>query len=254
MTQFPGRLARRVWGLFAAGLFFAVTVPTLLLLSVLPRLAWRRQLVRSAGRLTLAACGVLPRVEGLENLPTGDCIIISNHASYLDGVILTAALPPRFSFVIKREMTRVPVAHFLLRRVGSEFLDRDRGRQGASDARRILKQAGTGNSLVFFPEGTFYQEPGLRHFQSGAFNAARRGEVPLVPVVIQGSRDMLPANCKLPRPGPLSVSIQPPIVDTADARTPDLIAQSRQKMLTNLTEPDLDPTALDAWREPDSPA
>jgi 1-acyl-sn-glycerol-3-phosphate acyltransferase len=254
VTQFPGRLALRLWGLFAAGLFFAVTVPTLLLLSVLPKLAWRRQLVRSAGRLTLAGCGVLPRVEGLENLPKGDCIIVSNHASYLDGVILTAALPPRFSFVIKREMTKVPVANFLLRRVGSEFLDRDRGRQGASDARRILRQAGTGNSLVFFPEGTFYLDPGLRHFHSGAFNAARRGEVPLVPVVIQGSRDMLPAHHRLPRPGPLVVSIQAPIVDTAGAKTPELIARSRRKILANLGEPDLDPKALEAWREPDSPA
>jgi len=252
--QFPGRLARYIWGLFAAGLFVAVTVPTLLLLSVLPKLAWRRRLVRSAGRLTLAGCGILPRVEGLENLPTGDCIVVSNHASYLDGVILTAALPPRFSFVIKREMTKVPVAHFLLRRVGSEFLDRDRGRQGASDARRILKQAGTGSSLVFFPEGTFYLEPGLQHFHSGAFNAARRGEVPLVPVVIRGSRNVLPANRRLPSPGPLVVSIQAPIVDTAGAKTQALIAQSREKMLTDLDEPDLDPKALEAWREPDSPA
>ncbi|MGI9329922.1 MAG: lysophospholipid acyltransferase family protein [Gammaproteobacteria bacterium] len=254
MTQFPGRLAKRIWGVFAAGLFFAVTVPTLLLLSVLPTLAWRRKLVRGAGRLTLACCGVLPRVEGLENLPPGDCIVVSNHASYLDGIILTAALPPQFSFVIKREMTQVPVVHFLLRRVGSEFLDRHRGRQGASDARRILKQAGTGSSLVFFPEGTFYLDPGLRHFHSGAFNAARRGEVPLVPVVIQGSRDMMAANRRLPSPGPLVVSIQPPILNTKDARTPELIARSRQKMLTTLTEPDLDPEALAAWREPDSPA
>ena len=111
----------------------------------------------------------------------------ANHSSYMDGVILAAVLPPRFGFVIKREVTKVPLVHFFLRRIGSQFVERFDTRRGASDARRILALAESRQCLAFFPEGTFRAEPGLRRFQSGAFAAAVRGDVPLVPVVIRGS-------------------------------------------------------------------
>ena len=70
--------------------------------------------------------------------------MVSNHASYLDGVVFTAALPPRFGFVIKREMKPVPLAGLLLRRLGSEFVERFDRHQGAADARRVLRNATSG--------------------------------------------------------------------------------------------------------------
>ena len=82
-------------------------------------------------------------------------MVVANHASYLDGVVMAAALPPRFGFVIKREMNDVPVAGLLLRRIGSEFVDRFNRHKGGTDARRVLRTAASGHSLVFFPEGTF---------------------------------------------------------------------------------------------------
>ena len=133
------------------------------------------------------------------------------------GRILTAALPPRFGFVIKREMTRVPLAHFLLRRIGSEFVERKDTHKSAADARRILQKARAQESLAFFPEGTFTPEPGLRRFHNGAFAAAVRGQVPVVPVVIRGSRSMLPASRALPRPGRLEVIVKPALLPSADA-------------------------------------
>ena len=70
---------------------------------------------------------------------------------------MQATLPPHFSFVIKREMSRVPVAGTLLRRIGAEFVDRSDRRRGQRDTRRLLRSAASGQAMAFFPEGTFSQ-------------------------------------------------------------------------------------------------
>ena len=128
-------------------------------------------------------------------------MVVANHASYLDGVVMAAALPPRFGFVIKREMNEVPVAGLLLRRIGSEFVERFNRHKGATDARRVLRTAASGHSLVFFPEGTFTPEVGLGKFHTGAFAIAARAACPVVPAVILGTRRNMPATRVLPRPG-----------------------------------------------------
>lgn len=240
MTQITTRIGHAIWGLVTWVLFGLIAIGVVLGLAVVPGLDRRRRLARGGARLTLRLAGIPLKVTGLKHLPGGPCIVVANHASYLDGVIMMAALPARFSFVIKREMTQVPLAGFMLRRVGSEFVEREQNSQGSRDARRILQQAGVGNSLVFFPEGTFLAKPGLQRFRQGAFNAARRGEVPLVPIVILGSRAMLPAHTLLPRPGRLEVHIQPPVETKHGASSPELVAQCRAIMLPVLGEPDLD--------------
>ena len=135
--------------------------------------------------------------------------MVANHASYLDGVVMTAALPPRFGFVIKREMNEVPVAGLLLRRIGSEFVERFNRHKGATDARRVLRTAASGHSLVFFPEGTFTSEVGLGKFHTGAFAIAARAACPVVPAVILGTRRNMPATRILPRPGRIEVRYWP---------------------------------------------
>ena len=73
-------------------------------------------MVRGAARLVLWAGGMRMQVRHLEHLPRGACVVVANHASYLDGVVLFAALPPRFGFVIKREVSKLPLASLLLGR------------------------------------------------------------------------------------------------------------------------------------------
>lgn len=229
-----------LFGAWALLSFALLTLVTLLLLALTPGQDRRRALVRRAARLVLTLWGTRLAVTGLERLPAGACVVVANHASYLDGIILTAALPPRFAFVIKKEMTRVPLAHFLLRRVGSEFVDRFDSQKGAMDVRRILQRALTHESLAFFPEGTFRPEPGLRRFQGGAFTAAWRAGVPLVPVVIRGSRAMLPARRWLPRPGRLAVSVAAPLLNLDRQQSPAELQQAaRAQILAGLDEPDL---------------
>ena len=121
-------------------------------------------------------------------------MVVANHASYIDAIIAVAALPPDFAFVIKQEMVRVPLAGLLLRRLGSEFVERFDRHKGASDVRRVLRLAATGQSLVFFPEGTFDERRGIGRFLGGAFATAARSAMPVVAVAIHGTREMFPAG------------------------------------------------------------
>ena len=181
-------------------------------------------------------------VRGLERLAPGQCVVVANHASYLDGLVFTAALPARFAFVIKREMSAVPLAGLFLRRIGSEFVERFDRSRGASDARRVLRNAASGHSLVFFPEGTFTRTPGLLKFHTGAFVTAARAGCPLIPAVVRGTRAALPPSGALPRPGRIEIDILPPIhagAQAGEAPVAELRDRARQAILLALGEPDL---------------
>ena len=183
------------------------------------------------------------KLRGVEHLPPGQCVVVANHASYLDGVVMAAALPPRFGFVIKREMNDVPLAGLLLRRIGSEFVERFNRHKGGTDARRVLRTAASGHSLVFFPEGTFTPEVGLGKFHTGAFAIAARAACPVVPAVILGTRRNMPATRVLPRPGALEVRYGAPIMAPPEGAHDDpalaLRDASRAAILSELGEPDL---------------
>jgi 1-acyl-sn-glycerol-3-phosphate acyltransferase len=233
-----GWLFRLVFGTYSLSLLLLVTAVAALLALLLPAMRWRRWSTRWLARVWLALAGLRLRVDGLEHLPAGSCVLVANHSSYLDGVVMTAALPPRFSFVIKREATDMPVMGFLLRRIGSEFVDRHSAGGRQRGARRVMQRAGQGHSLVFFPEGTFDSIVGLKRFHIGAFVAAARGGVPLVPAVILGARRLMPNGAIVPMPGTIRIEFMPSI--DSDGREPDELRDAaRDVMLARLGEPDL---------------
>ena len=244
------RVLEGAWGIHAWLTFTLCVSAAALFALVVPGLAQRRRWVAAAGRSWCALARIPVEVRGLENLPDGHCIVVANHASYMDGVVLQAFLPPRFSFVIKREIEVVPPARFLLRRIGSRFVDRFVTHASARAARELVRAAAAGESLAVFPEGTFHPEPGLYRFRHGAFAAAIKAELPIVPVVIRGSRDILAARRILPRRGRLSVEILQPIGprDAAFRETRLLVTETRQRMLPVLGEPDRDAPVIDPRR------
>jgi len=235
----PGNVLRSIYGLFAWLTFVLVTIPAIALLVVVPGEQKRRRVVRGAARLLLALTRARPHVSGLEQLPHGRVIVAANHASYLDGVVLAAVLPPDFTFVIKKEMARVPLAGFLLRSIGSAFVARYNSRHAASGMRRILREARRDRSLVFFPEGTFTGQPGLRAFHSGAFAAAARSNATIVPIVIRGTREAFPAGRWLPQPARIEVIVKPPVAQAGAPNPDQLMRACRRSILEDLGEPDL---------------
>lgn len=228
----------------AAVLFGATALLTLILILPLPSLEMRRRIVRWGARAGLALIGMRLEIRNAERLPAGPCVVVANHASYIDGVLLKAALPARFAFVIKREMNDVPLAGLLLRRIGAEFVDRSKGRRGARDALRVLRTAANGTSLAFFPEGTFEPVPGLLRFHSGAFVTAVRNGRPVVPLVIHHARRALPPGLLWPWPTRIVIEVFEPMTSEAtppDQAVVDLRRRARAQILERLGEPDLAP-------------
>ncbi len=240
MWRAPVRLA---WGVYCWLVFTALLCVAILFALLMPSLRLRRDGSRAMARLFFRLAGLPLSVHGLDRLPTTPAVVVANHSSYVDGPLLFAVLPARFGFVIKKEVVSIPLAGFLLRRLGHEFVDRHNRAESAKDARRILKAATGGGSVAFFPEGTFSTRVGLAKFHSGAFVTATRAGMPVVPVVIHGARHVLPAEKALPYWGPLSVEflepIEPPAVREADAVL-RLKQVARQRILERLGEPDLD--------------
>jgi 1-acyl-sn-glycerol-3-phosphate acyltransferase len=193
----------------------------------LPGLRWRRLVAGVFARAFLRAAGIPFAVEGLNLLPQVPCVIVANHASYIDGLVAAAALPPDFAFVIKKEMVRVPLAGLLLRRLGSQFVERFNRHKGGVDARRVLKLAATGQSLVFFPEGTFNEIRQVGKFLGGAFTTAARSDMPVVAVAIHGTRAVLPPGSLGIRRSAIRVEILE-VLTASDAkqRSRELIARA----------------------------
>jgi 1-acyl-sn-glycerol-3-phosphate acyltransferase len=193
----------------------------------IPSLRGRRVVAGSVGRAFLWLAGIPFAVEGLERLPKTPCVVVANHASYIDAIAIVAALPPDFAFVIKKEMVRVPLASLLLRRLGSQFVERFDRHKGATDARRVLKLAASGQSLMFFPEGTFDETRQIGKFLGGAFTTAARAQMPVVAVAIHGTRAVMPPGGLTLHRLPIRVEILAVLsADEARIKSRGLIAQS----------------------------
>jgi 1-acyl-sn-glycerol-3-phosphate acyltransferase len=212
---------------YCAVLFLALGI-TVLVINLFLRSLRRRRLVAGLfSRIFLRAAGIPFVVEGLNRLPKIPCVVVANHASYIDGLVAAAALPPDFAFVIKKEMVRVPLAGLLLRHLGSQFVERFNRHKGGIDARRVLKLAATGQSLVFFPEGTFTEIRQIGKFLGGAFTTAARSDMPVVAVAIHGTRAVLPPDGLLIQRSPIRVEILE-VLSPSDARhrSRELIARA----------------------------
>ncbi len=239
--KYVTRLLEGLWGLYAWAVFLVFVILSLIVVTLVPGLRARRIFTTWAARAVFACTFVPVELTGLDNLPPGHTVVVANHASYVDGVLLKAFLPERFSFVIKGEMRDIPVVHFLLRRAGSRFVERFTAAGSTRDARQIVKAAKGGQSLGFFPEGTFIGEAGVGRFRPGAFVAAIKGEMPVVPIAISGTRHMMAEGAALPRPARLRIDILPAIhtTDPVFADSKALAETTRQRILAVLDEPDL---------------
>lgn len=243
------------YGIYAAAVFVVLSLLAFPLVLLPFRIATRRHIAHVTAHLFFKLAGIRVRLLDAQLLPSGPCVVVANHASYLDGVVLKASLPARFCFVIKKEVSRIPIAGMLLRRIGSEFVDRFNRHAGGMDARRLLKAADAGQALAFFPEGTFIAQPGVGKFHTGAFVIAARTKLPVVPICIRGTREILPSTRYIPRPGRIDIQVLPAI-PMHESSSAEAVAAARDlartRIVAALGEPDLcakeDGSALEAHR------
>jgi 1-acyl-sn-glycerol-3-phosphate acyltransferase len=192
-------------------LAIAMAVPMLAALSVTPGQRRRRRLVRAGLRLLARLTGTPVTVVGMGRLPAGAWLAVANHASWLDGAALTAALPESCCFVAGEIYAQRRLSGFVLRRLGTEFVERTDRESGVHDTARLTTVVRHGQRLVMFPEGRLNAAPGLRAFRMGAFVSAARAGAPIVPVAIQGTRSILPPGRRFPRHGAVHIIVETPI-------------------------------------------
>ena len=231
-----------IYAAYAWALFGSLTPLIWSLAVALPQLSWRWRAIRAGAKVLTFLSGTKIETTGVENLPPeSSCILVSNHASYVDTIILAAALPTHYRFIVKAELRSNIFARLFLQRIDAEFVERFDQQQGLADAQRLEALASTSHRpLFFFPEGTFTDAPGLLPFRMGAFTVATKAGLPVIPIAIKGSRSLLQGSRWFPRHSAVAVhvgeKIDPSGSDWEAAIT--LRDNSRKAILNHCGEPD----------------
>jgi acyl carrier protein len=237
-TALGALYALRVY--LAFGLLFPFALLTALFAR--PPLTWR--VGGAVCRGFLRAAGIPLVIRGKESLPAGPVVLVANHTSYLDAVVLVALVAPRvFSFVAKREFQENPLMRALLGGFGTIFVERFDVQKSAEHADVMVSAARAGSSIAIFPEGTLTRNTGLMAFRAGAFQVAAQAGLPVVPVALRGVRSVLRDGTWYARRAPVVVTVCAPIApDGGDwAATLRLRDRARAEILQHCGEPDLAP-------------
>jgi 1-acyl-sn-glycerol-3-phosphate acyltransferase len=174
-------------------------------------------MVKGWSRLALALVGLAPRVSGAEHFEqTGSAVLVANHASYIDSIVLMAALPMDFRFIAKHALRSYPIIGAVIRRAQHVTIEKTNLSRRLAGADQITEALRGGTSLAVFPEGTFLRPPGILPFRLGAFRAAVDAGRPVVPITLRGTRDVLPDGAWLLRRRPIEVTIGAPLVPAAN--------------------------------------
>ena len=227
---------------YAWSVFILIAAIVWIVVALLPRREWRWWFIRKAAHLVMWLTGIRLIVHGVENIePDKPVIVVSNHASYLDGVFLVAALPCQFVVIAKKELQSRLVPRVFLQRVGVVFVERFQRKHNQEDLDYIGRVTGDGSSLLFFPEGTFSRMPGLLPFHMGAFVTSVETGLPVVPASIRGTRSLLRAGSWFPRRVPVTIVVSPGI--EAEGQDWDAMIglrnEVRREVLKWCGEPDL---------------
>ena len=179
------------------------------------------------------------KVQGIEHVPRkGGVLIVANHQSYLDPVLVGVKLPRAASFLAKSELFEGRFFVGLIRMLNAFPVRQGRG--DISAVREAINRLGQGSALVLFPEGTRTEDGELIHLEAGVGLIVRKTTAPVVPCAIEGSYRAWPRRRKMFRASPIRVMFGPPmelaglkaqqIVDAIDATLRRMIVQLKQEI------------------------
>jgi 1-acyl-sn-glycerol-3-phosphate acyltransferase len=195
---------------------------------------------RTGVRLGRIVLGVKLVVSGQENVDFDQTYIyMPNHLSLIDGPMMFIVLPCFMRVIVKKELFRIPFLAQAMR--AAEFIPVDRkGQQGGR--RAIQRAAGLirekGHSFLIFPEGTRSLDGELQRFRRGGFYLALETGVPIVPISIIGSYELMPKRAFFTKRGTILVKIHPPVsVEGYDVSTmPRLIEKVRESVAAGIRD------------------
>lgn len=177
-----------------------------------------RPVARHAARLLFRLARMPLSVRGLEYLPDRPHMLLVNHTSFLDGIVLTALLPagPGYAFAVRQQYRSQALLWPLLKALGTIVLTHAAPQHRSANIARLAAHLRNGQNLILFPEGGVRPEPGLQPFHSGAFVAAAASGAPIVVAGLHGARDALRLGTWLPRRSALHLEIGPALAPTGN--------------------------------------
>ena len=209
-------------------LFSALAV----IFSVLVSPSFASRVVASTwGRLLAWLVPVVVAVEGGINAQQGrSYIVVCNHQSAVDILVVYGWLKLDLKWVIKQELRKIPAIGFGCEKVGHIFIDR----KNPTEARRTIEGAlgrlDNGIGILFFAEGTRSPDGKLLPFRKGAFRIAIEQQLPVLPVTVIGTRDIVPPKSLKPFPGRTRMVIHPAI--ETDGMSPEQIGELMNRVKT----------------------
>jgi 1-acyl-sn-glycerol-3-phosphate acyltransferase len=172
---------------------------------------------RAWSRWILTTTGVRVHVAGLERLdPSRSYVFASNHQSIYDIPILFASLPLQLRIVAKESLGRIPFLGWHLRRTGHLLVDRRN--PGAGIVARMTRLVGEHHSLIVFPEGTRSVDGQVARFKKGSFLVAIDAGLPVVPVSLHGSREVMRKGQLTVRPAEVRMMVHEPMPTAGTSR------------------------------------
>lgn len=175
------------------------------------------------------------RVSGRDNVVPGQSyVVVANHQSHFDILAIYGWLGIDIRWVMKMELRKVPVLGLACEKLGHVYIDRSNSRKAQASINAAKSQLVNGTSIFFFPEGTRSIDGRLLPFKKGAFKLAKELNLPILPVTINGSHDILPAKSLNLFPGSVDIIVHPPIELCADSSEENLLAQAREKIASAL--------------------
>src|SRR5689334_8833305 len=189
-----------------------------------------------AGELGSMLAGVRLDVSGGEHLATRPAVFLFNHQSQLDVLILAKLLHGGFTGVAKKELANSPGFGLVFRLADVAFVDRHDHDQAVKALGPAVQKLRDGISLVIAPEGTRSPTPALGPFKKGAFHVAMEAGVPIVPIVIRNSGELMWRSARTIHSGTVQVAVLPPIPTTgwAPADLDAHVAEVRGQYLATL--------------------
>jgi 1-acyl-sn-glycerol-3-phosphate acyltransferase len=198
-----------VWVIFAT-IILGTSVILVAMFSKKGNFAHR--IARFWGRSILFVSRVHVDVHGLENIPSGSsCILMANHQSNFDIPVLLGCLPVQFRWLAKEELFRIPIFGRGMRGCGYISIDRSNRKLAFASLREAARKIREGVSVLIFPEGTRSSDGKIRPFKKGGFVLSVDAAVPIVPIVIFGTRAIMPKGRLLIQSQDVRMDILPPI-------------------------------------------
>jgi 1-acyl-sn-glycerol-3-phosphate acyltransferase len=177
-------------------------------------------------------------VEGGENAQREKSyVVVSNHQSMFDILVIYGWLKLDLKWVMKKELRKIPGIGIGCEKVGHIFVDRQNPKDASRAIREALAKLGQGIGILFFPEGTRSNDGHLLPFKKGAFRLSVEQRLPILPVTLVGTREIMPARSLKPFPGSVRMVIHPAI--EPEGRDIDELLEETRRVIRSAMPPEL---------------